>query len=175
MTHVVVEPWLDQANAAGAERRNADGDAKSDPAASGHKAAQERKQAALAIFRNETLRRGSEPEVDAPVRAAAPRSRHRHRCRTGSCPSSARTSPASRMRARALATRIRNTVPARRCTRRCSASSSRALNRDHAFGSVKRGGKRDASCELVTAKQASAVARSGFGRGCEEEAVARKR
>ena len=85
---------------------------------------------AVAVFRNEALRGGGEPEidrlpeqqhpgpdidVDAELEGAHP-AREQH------------------LRAeeqRGAATRIRNTVPARRCTSMCSASSRRALSCDH--------------------------------------------
>ena len=119
-----------------------------------------RSNAAVAIFRNEALGRGGEPEidnvaeqqhpgpdidVDAELEAAHP-ARQQHL--------GAKTSAA-------LATRIRNTVPLRRCTRRCSALRMRALRRVQVSNSDGRCGTRAACSEPVTAKRASA----GGGRG----------
>jgi hypothetical protein len=59
---------------------------------------------------------------------------------------------------RALTTRIKNTVPARRCTRTCSAPSTRDLMRDRIAGGDSRG-RWDAYSEPVRAKRASAGTR----------------
>jgi hypothetical protein len=60
----MVKIGLQQPHAAGADRRNADRHADRDPPASGHEAAQQRDHAAFAIFRDEALRGGAEPEID---------------------------------------------------------------------------------------------------------------
>ena len=59
-----MDPRLDQPYEAGGERRDGDRDADREPAAAGNEAAQQREQSAVAVFRNEALRRGAEPEID---------------------------------------------------------------------------------------------------------------
>ena len=61
---IVVEPRRDEIHAARGKRRDAHGDPESDPTASADEPTQQSDKAALAVFRNETLRGGSEPEID---------------------------------------------------------------------------------------------------------------
>ncbi len=62
--HVIAEPWLHQAHDARAEQRDAERNADRQPAAAGYEAAQQREEAAIAIFGNEALGSSAEAEVD---------------------------------------------------------------------------------------------------------------